>query len=112
MNDRRRDDFFGSTPEALGCWQEHAAGIAIGSGLVVSLTCRLSAFSTYHGPQRSASRTARSRCCRNNVGSFFCRRGSEPNRKIVIQMWEVNTALRELGIDRVDLIKIDTEKPR
>lgn len=46
----------------------------------------------------------------HNFGGFsFYDRGSDPSRKIAVEMRDVNAALRELGIDRVDLIKIDTE---
>lgn len=46
----------------------------------------------------------------HNFGGFsFYDRGSDPSRKIAVKMRQVNTALRELGIYQVDLIKIDTE---
>lgn len=46
---------------------------------------------------------------RNFGGFSFYRQGSDPSRKIAVRMQDVNTALRELGVGRVDLIKIDTE---
>lgn len=46
----------------------------------------------------------------HNLGGFsFYRQGSDPDRKIKVRMLDVNMALHELGIECVDLIKIDTE---
>lgn len=46
---------------------------------------------------------------RNYGGFSFYGKGSDAGRKLDVEVREVNSALRDAGIDRVDLIKIDTE---
>ena len=46
----------------------------------------------------------------HNFGGFsFYDRGSDTGRKMAVEMRDANSVLRELCIDHVDLIKIDTE---